>query len=137
MGRFGEKLPKAHEQGKLEKTKPLHVMEETLFQKTMGGADILHYTLPKVRPLVHILEQEGMGISFSQEDPTIEMLPIHIEEDEGNNAVTSRAYPVPHAEGGGAHAPIGGILVSSQEVPQDLIHGGPSTISEQHDCATL
>ena len=26
--RFGEKLPKTHEQGKLEKTKPLHVMEE-------------------------------------------------------------------------------------------------------------
>ena len=28
MGRFGEKLPKAHEQGKIEKTKPLHVMKE-------------------------------------------------------------------------------------------------------------
>ena len=43
---------------------------------------------------------------------------------------------MPHAEERGAHAPIGGILVSLQ-VPQDLIHGGPSTINEQHDCATL
>ena len=58
-----------------------------------------------------------MGISFSQEDPTIEMFPIHIDEDEGNNAVTSRAHPVPHAEEGGAHAPTGGILVYLQEVP--------------------
>ena len=71
-----------------------------------------------------------MGITFSKEDPTVEMFPIHIEEDEGNSAVTSRAHPVPHAEGGGAHAPTGGILVSLQEVLQDLIHGGPSTISE-------
>ena len=31
MGRFGEKLPKTHEQGKLEKTKPVHVMDETPF----------------------------------------------------------------------------------------------------------
>ena len=89
-------------------------MEETPLQKTMGGADILHYTLPEARPPVHILEQEGMGISFSQEDPTIEMFPMHIEEDEGNNVVTSRAHPVPQAEGGGAHDPIGGILVSLQ-----------------------
>ena len=29
MYRFDEKLPKTHEQGKLEKTKPLHVMDET------------------------------------------------------------------------------------------------------------
>ena len=42
MERFGEKLPKTHEQGKFEKTKPLHVMGETPFQKTMGGADVLH-----------------------------------------------------------------------------------------------
>ena len=92
-------------------------MEGTPFQKTMGGVDILHYTLSEARPPVHILGQEGMGISFSQEDPTIEMLPIHIEEDEGNSVVTSRAHPVPHAEGGGAHALTGGILVSLQEVP--------------------
>ena len=65
------------------------------------------------------------------------MFPIHIDEDEGNNAVTSRAHPVPHAEEGGAHAPVGGIIVSLQEVPQDLIHGGQSTINEQHDCETL
>ena len=92
-------------------------MKGTPFQKKMGGADILHYTLPEEIPPVHILEQEGMRISFSQEDPTVEMLPNHIEEDEGNNVVTSRAYPVPHAEGGGAHAPTGGILVPLQEVP--------------------
>ena len=84
----------------------------------MGEANILHYTLPEERPPVHILEQEGMVISFSQENPTIEMFPTHIdEEEEGNNVVTSRAHPVPHAEGGGAHAPTGGILVSLQEVP--------------------
>ena len=65
------------------------------------------------------------------------MLPIHIEGDEGKNTVTSRAHPVPHSEEGGSHAPVGGILVSLQEVPQDLIHRGPSTINEQHDCATL
>ena len=103
----------------------------------MGGANILYYTFPKARPPVHILEQEGMGISFSQEDPTVDMLPIHIEGYEGNNAVTSRAHPVPHAEEGGAHAPTGGILVSLQEVSQDLIHRGPSTINEQHDYAAL
>ena len=65
MGRFGAKLPKTHEQGKIDKTKPLDVMEETPLQKTMGGSDILHYTLPEARPPVHIIEQEGMGISFS------------------------------------------------------------------------
>ena len=64
MERFGENLPKTHEQGKLEKTKPLHVMEETSFQKTMSGADVLHYTLSEEKPPVHILEQEGMGSLF-------------------------------------------------------------------------
>ena len=78
-----------------------------------------------------------MGITFSQRDPIVELLPTHIDGEEGNNSVTSRAHPVPHAEGGGAHAPVGGILVSLQEFPQDLIHGGPSTINEQHDCAAL
>ena len=95
----------------------MHVRKESRLQKTMGEADILQYTLSKARPPVHILEQEGMGIYFSQEDPTIEMFPIHIGGDEGNKAVTSRAYLVPHAEGGGAHALTGGILVSLQEVP--------------------
>ena len=65
------------------------------------------------------------------------MLPIHIDEDGGNNTVTSRAHPISHAEGGVAHDPIGGILLSFQEVPEDLIHGGPSTINEQHDCVAL
>ena len=137
MERFGEKISKTHEQRKLEKTKPLHVMEENPFQKTIIGADVLHYTLPEAKPPVHILEQKGMGITFSQRDPIIEMLPTHIDEEEGNSAVTSRAHPVPHAEEGGAHAPTGGILVSLQEVPQDLIRGGPSTINEQHDFAAL
>ena len=105
MERFGEKIPKTHEQGKLEKTKPLHVMNETPFQKTMRGADVLHYTLSEAKPLVHILEQEGMGITFSQRDPIVEMLPIYIDEEEGNNTVTSRAHPVPCAEEGGPHAP--------------------------------
>ena len=54
MGRFGEKLPKVHEQGKLGKTKPLHVMEETIdsksLQRTMKEAAILHDTLLEARP---------------------------------------------------------------------------------------
>ena len=45
------------------------------------------------------------------------MFPIDIDGEEGKIDVTSRAHPVPHVEGGGAHAPIGGILVSLQEVP--------------------
>ena len=65
-------------------------MEETPLQKTMGEADILHYTLLEERTIVQIPKQEGMGISFSQEDPIVEMLPIHIDEDEGNNIVPSR-----------------------------------------------
>ena len=62
-----------------------------------------------------------MKVPYSKEDPLIEQLPpIHIEDEEkdgGYNAVTSRAYLVPHAEGGGAHAPIRGFLVSLQEFP--------------------
>ena len=68
------------------------------------------------------------------------MTPIHIEEkdkDGSNIVVTSRAYIVPHAEEGGAHAPTGGIFVSLQEIPQDITYGGKSTINEQHDCETL
>ena len=85
VGRFDGKLPKTHvlEQEELKKKKPLHVMEETIdltpLQKTMGEADILHHTLLEARPLSHIPKQEGMGISFSQEDPTVEMMPIHID----------------------------------------------------------
>ena len=82
----------------------------------MGGTDVLHYPLLEEKPPVHILEQEGMGITFSQRDPIVEMLPTHIDEEEGNNIVTSIEHPVSHAEGGGAHAPTGGILVSLQEV---------------------
>ena len=77
-----------------------------------------------------------MGITFSQRDPIVEMFPTHINEEEANSVVTYRSRLVPHVEGR-AHAPMGGILVSLQEVPQDLIHGGPSTISEQHDCVAL
>ena len=117
VGRFGEKLPKTHEQGKLERPKPLHVMEGTPLQETMGEVDILNYTLPKAKPLFHIPKKEGMGIYFSQEDPIVEMFPTHIDGVEGNNVVTSRSYLVPHVEGGGAHDPTGWILGSLQEVP--------------------
>ena len=112
-------------------------MKETPLQKNMGEEKILHYTLPELEPPVHILGQEGIGITFSQMDPIVKMLTTHIDEEEGNNTITSRAHPVPHAEGRGAHSPVGGILVSLREVPQDLIHRGPSTISEPHDCAAL
>ena len=96
----------------------------------MRRDDVLYYPFPEEKPPIHILEQEGMEITFSQRDPIVEMLPTHIDGEEGNNAVRSRAHLVPHAEEGGAHAPTGGILVSLQEFPQDLIHRGPSTISE-------
>ena len=96
----------------------------------MGEVKILHYTFSEEEAPVHILRQEGIGISFSQEDTTVEMFPTHIERDEGHNVVTSRAHQVPHAEEGGSHAPTGGTLVLLQEVAHDLIHGGPSTISE-------
>ena len=72
-------------------------MEETPFQKTMRRADVLHYTLPEAKLPVHILEQECMGITFSQRDPVDEMLRTHIDGEVGNNAVTSRAHIVPHA----------------------------------------
>ena len=111
-------------------------MEETI-KSTPLQKTILHHTLLEAIPLSHIPKQEGMGISFSQEDPIIGGFPIHIDEDEGNNIVTSRAHPVPHAKEGGAHDPTRGIIVSLQEVPQDLIHGGQSTINEQHDCEAL
>ena len=74
---------------------------------------------------------------FPKEDPIIGGLPTHVEEAEGNNTVTSRFDIAPHVEGGGALAPTRGIISSLQGSPQDIIHGGPSTISEQHDCAAL
>ena len=81
---------------KHKQTKTLHVMEETInstpIQKTIEEANILHHTLLEARPLSHILEQEGMEIPFSKEDLIIGRLPIHIDEDEGNNAVMSRVY---------------------------------------------
>ena len=82
-----------------------------------------------------------MQVPFSKEDPLIEQVtPIHIEEEEkdgGNSVGTSRSYLVPHVEEGGAHAPIGGILVLLQKIPQDLTYGVQSTINEQHDYETL
>ena len=78
-----------------------------------------------------------MGVSFSQRDQVVGRLPTHITEEEGNSAIISRAHPVPHAEEGGSHSPTGGILVPFPEFPQDLIHRGPSTTGEQHDCAAL
>ena len=92
-------------------------------QKPIGGAHILHDTLLESRPISHIPKQEGMEISFSQEDPIIGWLTIHIEEDDGNIVVTSRAHLVPHAEERGAHDPTRGFLVTLQEVPQDLTCG--------------
>ena len=80
------------------------------------------------------LAQGGKGISFSKEDPIIGELPNHVE---GNSAINSRVDLVPHAEEEGALAPTRGILASWQGGPQDLIHGGPSTINEQHDCVAL
>ena len=91
----------------------------------------------EARPSSCILAQGGKEILFPKEDPIIGGIPTHIEEDEGNNAVISRFDLVPHAEGKGKLAPTRGILAALQGSPQDLIHGGPSTISEQHDCATL
>ena len=58
----------------------------------------MHHTLLEERPLSYILEQEGMEIPFSKEDPIIGRLPIHIDEDEGNITVMSRVYLAPHAE---------------------------------------
>ena len=90
-------------------------------QKPIGGDHIFHDTLLEARSLFHNLGKEGMRVPFVKEDPLIEKLPpIHIEDEEkdgGYNTVTYRAYLVPHAEGGGAHAPTGGFLVSLQEVP--------------------
>lgn len=67
----------------------------------------------------------------------MEDFPTYDDEEKGNNVFNHRVDLVPHVEEGRAHAPIRGILASFQEGPQDLIHGGPSTISEQHDCAIL
>ena len=76
----------------------------------------MHDILLEARSLFHNLGQEGMKVPFAKEDPLIEQLPpIHFEDEEkdgGYNVVTSRAYLVPHAEEGGAHAPTGGFLVS-------------------------
>ena len=55
-------------------------------------------------------------------------LPIYVEEAEGNNAVPSRDYLVPHVEEGGALAPGRGILASLQGSPQDLMYGDQGTI---------
>ena len=46
------------------------------------------------------------------------MLPTHIDEEEGKNAITSRAHPVPCAEEGRAHAPIGGLLYPYKKFPR-------------------
>ena len=82
------------------------------------------------------MAQGGKEILFPKEDPIIGGFPTH-KEAEGNSAGISRVNLVPHAEEGGALALTRGILAALQGSPQDLIHGGPSTINEQHDCATL
>ena len=103
----------------------------------MKEADILHDTFLEARPSSFILAQGGKEIPFPKEDPIIGGLPTHIEEAKGNIVVISRVDLAPHADGGGALAPTRGVLSSLQGNPQDLIHGGPSTISEQHDCVAL
>ena len=131
-------LKKLLEPSKPKQSKLVHGLKESKnsnpLQKTVGKVPILHNTLLEERSLSHVFGQESMKVPFSKEDPLIkQMTPIHIkeeEEDGGYNAVTSRAYLVPHAEEGGAHAPIGGILVSLQEIPQDLTCGRQSTINE-------
>ena len=96
-------------------------MEETInstpLQKTIEEADILHHILLEARPISPIIEQECMEIYFSKEDPILGRLPIHIDEDVGNNAVMSRVYLEPHAEEEGALAPTRGIIVSLQGIP--------------------
>ena len=60
------------------------------------------------------------------------MLPNFIAETEDNSAAKSRDHLVPHAEEEGAFAPNRGILVSLQEVPQDLMHGDQGTLHDSH-----
>ena len=73
------------------------------------------------KTLSHTFGQEGMQVPFAKEDPLIDYLPpIDIEDEEqdgGYSAVTSKAYLVPHVEGGGAHAPTRGFPVALQEGP--------------------
>ena len=143
MEKFGGKKSETHvEKTNIpRKTKPLPVMEEFMgsrsLQKPLEEADILHGALLEVIPSSCILAQGVMEVSLSREDLVLEDLPTYVDEEKGNSAINHRANLVPNAEGGGAHDPIRGILASLQEGPQDLIHGGPSTISEQHDCAIL
>ena len=50
----------------------------------------------------------------------MENFPLHVDEEEGNYVGIARVDLVPHAEERGALAPHRGILVSLQEIPQDL-----------------
>ena len=97
----------------------------------------MHDALLEARSSSCILAQGGKEISFSKEALMIGGLPTHVEEAERNNAIIYRVDLAPHAEEGGALSPTRGILAYFQGIPQDLIHGGPSTISEQHDCVAL
>ena len=102
----------------------------------------MHHTLLEERPLSHIPEKNGMEIPFSKEDPILGRFPIHVDEEEGNNADRSRVDLAPHAEVCGAHAPTRGVLVPLQIIPQDLICGDQVTTHDQHvpwltDCETM
>ena len=97
----------------------------------------MHYNFLEVIPSSCILAQGGKEIPFPKEDPIVGGFPTHVEEAKGNNAIISRVDIAPHADEGGAIAPTRGVLASLQRSPQDLIHGGPSTISKQHGCAAL
>ena len=143
MERFGRRDFETHveETNTSKQTKPLHVMKETMdsksLQKTIEEADDLHDTSLEARPSSCILAQGGMEISLPRGDLNFEKFPTSDNEGKGNCVVMHRVDLAPHAEEEGALAPIDGILALLQGSPQDLKHGGPSTINEQHDCAAL
>ena len=125
LRRFDGKVYATHmERLKHPQTKPLHVMRKNInsdpLHKPMKEINILQHTFLEAKPLSQISEQEGMEISFSRKEQILERLPIHVDEEEGNSTGIYRVDPVPHAEEGGALAPHRGILVSLQEIPQDL-----------------
>ena len=75
---------------------------------------MFHDSLWEARPSSCILAQGVMEVYLSREDIILGELPTYVDEEKGNSTINHRADLVPHAEEGGAHAPIGGILVSLQ-----------------------
>ena len=72
----------------------------------------MHGAYLEARPSSCILAQGVMEVSLSREDLILEEFPTYVDEEKGNSAANHRADLVPHVEGGGAHAPIRGILAS-------------------------